>query len=1232
MSILSALHLHPETFFLLVLLAAILAALLGIYALMRRRTVEGATAFAVCMAGISIWSLGYALELAAPTLPEKLFWARVQYGGIVVVPLMWLIFVIQYVGLGRRITRRHALALGGIPAFVLLMVWTNDLHHLHWRTMALRTEGVPLPTLQPTYGPVFWVHTAYSYGLLIAALILLMWAALSAPKTYRQQIVILLGASVLVWLANGATVIGNLANLPLVEGLDLTPLFFPFSGLLAAWGIFGLRMLDIAPVARHTVVQELHDAMFVVGTDDRLVDLNPAAERLWGRPAAELLGQPIEVLLAGRGELLRQFKDVLEAHTEIALHVRGEVRHYDLSITPLRGPRGLLRGRVVVLHDITPLKQAEQVRRESEERYRLLLSAAFEGITVLEDGVIVDCNRVFEEMFGYERSELIGLSPEHLVIPEDRKVVIQRIRKHYEGLYEVTGLRKDGSTFPLEVRAREATYRGRAVRIAALRDLTEYRRAQEALGRRDAILEALAYASQQLLLHDVAEVLPDLLAHLGQAAGVSRAYIFENHTAPDGALLTSQRYEWAAPGQTPQIDNPDLQNFPYVANGFERWVEVLGAGRPLYGVVREFPASERPVLEAQGILSILIVPIFSEGKWWGFLGFDECTQERIWAAAEVEALRSVANALGAAFARQRIQAAEREQRALAEALRDTAAVLNSTLDRDTVFDRILENVGRVVPHDAANIMLIEEGVARIVRWRGYEGRVDLEALQALRFRVDETPNLRHMVETGEPFVIPDVREYADWVPVPETTWVGSNVGVPIQSEGKVLGFLFLDCHQRGFYTPEHAERLKAFAYQAAVALRNAELYAESQHHIRQLALLNEITRVGTATLDLDELLETLVQTAARIIGGDGCFITLWDAQNKRTLPMASSVVPSEVYRKESAIPGEVTVTESVLKAGRPLAIEDVFNTPYVSRRIAERFPEKSVLALPLRAGGRDLGALIIAFMETHRFSEEEIAWAQQVADLVALSISRAQAYADLVARNRDLDAFGYTAAHDLKAPLSVAIGYLELLKEVYADQFPDEAAPMIRQIDLSLHKMLQIIESLLLLARVRSAEMAVQPVAMEPVIHAAQERFKEAISARGIRMEVQPPLPPVLGYGPWLEEVMANLISNAVKYAGGEGKQPLIAICAVPQGSMVRYEVRDNGPGIAPEDQERIFEMFTRLHGGRTEGVGLGLSIVKRVIEKLGGQVGIESKLGEGSTFWFTLPAVPIAERKPTAE
>src|SRR6185436_12651621 len=166
--------------------------------------------------------------------------------------------------------------------------------------------------------------------------------------------------------------------------------------------------------------------------------------------------------------------------------------------------------------------------------------------------------------------------------------------------------------------------------------------------RRDAILEALAYASGQLLMPGMADdAMPDLLETLGSAMAVSRAYIFFNHTAPDGALLASLRYEWTAPGVPSQQVQPDWQDLPYAAGGLGRWMEVLSAGRPLDGLVKELPPQERGRLERLGVLSVAVVPIYSGGDWWGWLGFDDCVTERAWSSAEIEALKSAASALGA---------------------------------------------------------------------------------------------------------------------------------------------------------------------------------------------------------------------------------------------------------------------------------------------------------------------------------------------------------------------------------------------------------------------------------------------------------------------------------------------------------------------------------------------------------------------------------------------------------
>ncbi|MEJ5366568.1 MAG: PAS domain S-box protein, partial [Desulfosoma sp.] len=187
-----------------------------------------------------------------------------------------------------------------------------------------------------------------------------------------------------------------------------------------------------------------------------------------------------------------------------------------------------------------------------------------------------------------------------------------------------------------------------------LYDMTDRKALEEALASRDTILQALAYASEYFLTHSRTEVsLETVLGRLGEAARVSRVYVFENHPAPDGTLLTSQRYEWTAEGILSQKGNPHLQNFPVHAGGFSRWMETFLQGEPIYGLIQDFPPSEQPVLQAQGILSLVAAPIFVNGALWGFIGFDDCLSPRQWNAVEIDALKTAAHLVGAMIHKKR---------------------------------------------------------------------------------------------------------------------------------------------------------------------------------------------------------------------------------------------------------------------------------------------------------------------------------------------------------------------------------------------------------------------------------------------------------------------------------------------------------------------------------------------------------------------------------------------------
>jgi signal transduction histidine kinase len=226
---------------------------------------------------------------------------------------------------------------------------------------------------------------------------------------------------------------------------------------------------------------------------------------------------------------------------------------------------------------------------------------------------------------------------------------------------------------------------------------------------------------------------------------------------------------------------------------------------------------------------------------------------------------------------------------------------------------------------------------------------------------------------------------------------------------------------------------------------------------------------------------------------------------------------------------------------------------------------------------------------------------------------------ELVARNRELDAFAHTVAHDLKNPLGLVLGYAKLL---LMEDDPLDESELRQSLDAvvrNAERMTNIIDELLLLADVRRMErVQLEPLYVGSVVSEALDRVAHLIEGHGAQVKKPLTWPMVMGYAPWLVEVWVNYLSNAIKYGGHPPRIELGASDA--QEGWVRLWVRDEGPGLTPEEQERLFTPFVQLAQARATGHGLGLSIVRRIVDKLGGQVGVESELGQGSIFWFTLP------------
>ncbi len=261
-------------------------------------------------------------------------------------------------------------------------------------------------------------------------------------------------------------------------------------------------------------------------------------------------------------------------------------------------------------------------------------------------------------------------------------------------------------------------------------------------------------------------------------------------------------------------------------------------------------------------------------------------------------------------------------------------------------------------------------------------------------------------------------------------------------------------------------------------------------------------------------------------------------------------------------------------------------------------------AAPIRDDNGDISGVVVVFRDiTERVQAEQVL----------------RQYArELQARNQDLDTFAHTVAHDLKAPLNPMIGFAEFLETDYHTLSDQDLQDYLRSIAQSGHKMINIIEELLLLAQVRTKEVKIRPLPMGRIVAEAQQRLAYMIQEHQAEIILPDTWPVAVGYGPWIEEVWVNYLSNGLKYGG---QPPRLQLGATDnRDGTICFWIRDNGPGLTPAEQAQLFTPFTRLSQVRATGHGLGLSIVQRIVEKLGGQVAVESELGRGSVFSFTLP------------
>jgi signal transduction histidine kinase/DNA-binding response OmpR family regulator len=392
---------------------------------------------------------------------------------------------------------------------------------------------------------------------------------------------------------------------------------------------------------------------------------------------------------------------------------------------------------------------------------------------------------------------------------------------------------------------------------------------------------------------------------------------------------------------------------------------------------------------------------------------------------------------------------------------------------------------------------------------------------------------------------------------------------------------------------------------------------------KNLTILNDVNQALTETVDVEEVLQRSLNAAATLINADCA--SLWLVTDSYIQCRATWCAGEYKSLIGVQFPVEETLAGEAISNDESLTVTYSEGDPRHADASVYPIPVRSIFAVTLRNRDRIIGALEVANGRSE-FNREDYVMIEALSSSTAIAINNAalvaslqEHTADLQMRNEELDAFAHMVAHDLKNPLSPIIGYVQFIKKYYASHMDSSAMEYLSEIEQNGFKMQNIIDELLLLSMLRKTEVELQPLDMDSIVKSAVIRLTHMVEEHHGKVSWQKGMPRALGHQSWVEQVWINYVSNALKYGG---RPPLVEIGASTneETCMVEYWVRDNGLGLTDEQCSRLFTPFTRLDQVRVEGHGLGLSIVRRIVEKLGGEVSVRSSLGEGSVFSFTLP------------
>jgi len=553
------------------------------------------------------------------------------------------------------------------------------------------------------------------------------------------------------------------------------------------------------------------------------------------------------------------------------------------------------------------------------------------------------------------------------------------------------------------------------------------------------------------------------------------------------------------------------------------------------------------------------------------------------------------------------------------ALADVSKSISSSLNIREVLDLIVKAAATAMHAKICTIWFVGENISPS---RYSSNGEDISMLKSsIRKKLDQ------VIKRMKPLIIEDLEQEGVEIPeLPESlkeTKLRSYLGVPVISRNKTIAVLSVYKEDNHRFDEREVKLLSTIANQAAIGIENARLYERERRRAAQLAMVNEVGKKITKTLDLNKLLNTVTTAVQEIFGYFHVAIYL---VNKETgVPSLTSQAGALSDKLLAGVKLENSNTPIMrsIESTETLLVQDLSEEAEVEDGYP---PEGALLSIPLQVAERISGTLVLLSERKNAFDRRDLYAFEALASQVASAIENARLFEEtrlnsdkLVQANSELENFVFTVSHDLKSPIVSVQGFSTILLNDFADNIDPEGLHYLKRIQSNVTQMERLITDLLELSRIGRVVNPFELIDINEVVKNVISDLQFQADKKNIKFIYVEKFPKIMCDKDRIIQVFTNLLSNSIKYLG-DNKKPEIEIGFQEEKEKYIFFVKDNGIGIDPIYHQKIFELFHSLKDIKdVEGTGVGLTIVKRIIDNHHGKIWVDSEKGKGATFYFSI-------------